>query len=276
MDNKLGFVYSITNIIAHKIYIGQTINFKRRVWEHKNLLKKGIHKNHYMQADYNIYGMNSFVFKIEFSNLDRSTRLHKETELINFYGGIEDFNVYNYQDNIHQNAELCAIVSNHQKGKIIKPESVALMKSKLIDRKLSEQHRLHIKESCKKFKGDNNPAKRLDVRLKISNAVKGEKNGMYGKHHTPEAIEKIRQARLGKSPANKGKSASNEIKSKISQGVIASKIRSGQINIDFLKQLKQEYIKLGSYKKVAELHPEMKYRTIRDKILKCNDYLEIE
>lgn len=276
MNNKLGFVYSITNIITHKIYIGQTINFERRVWEHKNLLKKGLHKNHYMQADYNIYGIGSFVFKIEFSNLNRSDRLEKETELINFYGGIEAFSVYNYQDNIHQNTELREIVSSHQKGKIIKSESIALMKSKLIGRELSKQHRLHIKESCEKFKGDNNPAKRLDVRLKISNALKGEKNGMYGKHHTPEAVEKIRQARLGKSPGNKGKSVSNEIKHKISHGVIASKIRNGQINIDFLKQLKQEYIKLGSYKKVAELHPEMKYRTIRDKILKCNDYLEIE
>lgn len=33
----------------------------------------------------------------------------------------------------------------------------------------------------KKWKGENNPAKRPDVRKKISKAIKGEKNGMYGR-----------------------------------------------------------------------------------------------
>lgn len=33
----------------------------------------------------------------------------------------------------------------------------------------------------KKWKGENNPAKRPEVRKKISEATKGEKNGMYGR-----------------------------------------------------------------------------------------------
>ena len=51
----------------------------------------------------------------------------------------------------------------------------------------------------KKWRGDNNPAKRPDVRKKISEATKGEKNGMYGRtgksnpaygmKHTKEFLE---------------------------------------------------------------------------------------
>lgn len=48
-----------------------------------------------------------------------------------------------------------------------------------------------------KIRGDNNPAKRPEVRKKISRTridkgvAAGPKNGMFGKTHTPEAIEKI-------------------------------------------------------------------------------------
>lgn len=274
--NALGVVYSITNKINHKIYIGQTTNFKRRVWEHKNYLVKGKHKNHYLQSDYNKYGLSNFEFKIEAKDLCRKDRLLKETELINYYGGIESINVYNFQDNINENEEMRKLVSENQKGKIIKPESIEKMRKKLIGRTLTEEHIQHIKQATRKFIGEANPAKRPEVRQKISKAVKGQNNGMYNKHHTLEAREKIRQSRLGKSPANKGKSLSIESRNNISKGVRLSKIKNGSVNLALLKQLKAEFEIEGTYKAVAELHPHIPYRKIRSMILKCNDYLEIE
>lgn len=41
---------------------------------------------------------------------------------------------------------------------------------------------------------------------KKSLMFKGDKNPMYGKHHSKEALEKIRQANLGRIPYNKNKS----------------------------------------------------------------------
>ena len=38
----------------------------------------------------------------------------------------------------------------------------------------------------------------------LARDISGERNPHYGKHHTEEAIEEIRQARLGKTPWNKG------------------------------------------------------------------------
>ena len=39
----------------------------------------------------------------------------------------------------------------------------------------------------------------------IGLGVKGEKNGMFGRTHSPEARKKISNARIGKTPWNKGK-----------------------------------------------------------------------
>lgn len=272
----LGCVYSITNTINHKIYIGQTVNFKKRIYEHKRTLKLNKHKNKYLQNDYNEFGLSAFTFQLEYENLNREDRLKKETELINFYGGIESDNVYNFQDNITENKEMRRLVSEHQKGKIIKQESIDKMRKKLTGRRLSEAHKQAIKKASVKFIGDNNPAKRVEVRAKISEAVKGEKNGFYGKHHTEEARERIRQSRLGKSPGNKGKSISNETKSKISYGVRLSKIKNGQVDVEQMKQFYKEFKLLGSYKAVSLLHPELPYKKVRSIILRCNDYLEIE
>ena len=46
--------------------------------------------------------------------------------------------------------------------------------------------------------GDDNVSKRPDVKKKISEAVSGERNGMYGKKHTPEAILKMKAALTGR------------------------------------------------------------------------------
>lgn len=276
MKNSLGVVYSITNIKTNKIYIGQTINFKRRKSEHIYNLKNNKHRNHYLQEDFNIFGEASFIFKIEAENLNRDQRLEIETKLIQFHGGIESFQVYNFQDNINENIEMKNLVSKNQKGKVIKTSSIEKMREKLKGRTLSDSHKQNIRKSCKRFIGDINPAKRPEVRKKISEAVSGKNNGFYGKHHSQEAKDKIRQSRLGKSPANKGINLSDATKNKISRGVRLSKVKNGLIDVNLLKCLYEEYKELGSYKAVAKLHPQYEYRKIRSLILKCNDYLEIE
>lgn len=70
-----------------------------------------------------------------------------------------------------------------------------------------------VKERLRKaFTGDLNPAKRPEVRKKISEGKHGKKNPMYGKHpkHTIEHNKKISQA-------NKGKKVSLETRLKLSK-----------------------------------------------------------
>lgn len=193
--DKEGCVYMIRNKINNKVYIGQTYRFKSRKWEHLNLLRKNIHKNHYLQRDFNMYGENSLEFIKIADNLNYADRIRLETIKINEYGGIESDSVYNYQDNITENEEMRCLVSVNQKGKTIKPESIEKMRISLTGRKLTEKHKCNIRASCVKFMGENNPAKRPDVRKKISEKVSGKGNGMYGKRkYTEEFINELKQS----------------------------------------------------------------------------------
>ena len=60
-----------------------------------------------------------------------------------------------------------------------------LQSEHLTGRKLTEEHKLHIRESCAKYKGENNPACRPEVREKISKALKAKSDTHWTK--TPEA-----------------------------------------------------------------------------------------
>ena len=57
-------IYCIENIINHKKYIGQSVNIYDREYHHFNSLRHGTHHNEFLQADYNIYKEDSFIFYI--------------------------------------------------------------------------------------------------------------------------------------------------------------------------------------------------------------------
>ena len=63
-DYMIG-IYKICNIINHKVYIGQSIDIQRRFSDHIRSLKNGCHFNEHLQASYNKYGPEAFVFEVE-------------------------------------------------------------------------------------------------------------------------------------------------------------------------------------------------------------------
>jgi group I intron endonuclease len=60
----MAVIYQITNMINGKYYIGSAGSFERRQWQHKYDLKRGAHKNPRLQAAWNKYGADAFVFEI--------------------------------------------------------------------------------------------------------------------------------------------------------------------------------------------------------------------
>ena len=95
--DKPGVIYKIQCIKNNKVYIGETINYKRRYLEHIKCLQCGI-DNKYLQLDYDKYGLNSFIFEIIDTGINEKELLEKETYWINFYGGKNCDNVYNCRD----------------------------------------------------------------------------------------------------------------------------------------------------------------------------------
>jgi len=68
-------VYSITNLVNNKIYIGSSNDTHERFLEHKRRLRKNNHINNHLQNAWNKYGENNFIFSrievIEFSNREK-------------------------------------------------------------------------------------------------------------------------------------------------------------------------------------------------------------
>lgn len=57
-------VYTITNLINNKIYVGSTNSFVRRFNDHKRDLIFNKHKNNYLQKSVNKHGIENFIFEI--------------------------------------------------------------------------------------------------------------------------------------------------------------------------------------------------------------------
>jgi hypothetical protein len=75
------YIYKITNLQNNKCYIGQSVQTSNvRINNHRYLLRANKHSNPYLQAAWNSYGHNSFVFeKIAFaSSAEELDKLEKQ------------------------------------------------------------------------------------------------------------------------------------------------------------------------------------------------------
>lgn len=64
MRNLIKGIYTITNIINDKYYVGSSLNVKNRLKVHKQQLIKNIHPNNHLQGAWNKYGEDNFKFEI--------------------------------------------------------------------------------------------------------------------------------------------------------------------------------------------------------------------
>ena len=56
-------IYTITNIVNNKIYVGQTTDLVERLARHKYHLKLGVHDNRLLQKDFIEFGVDNFKFE---------------------------------------------------------------------------------------------------------------------------------------------------------------------------------------------------------------------
>lgn len=60
----MAVIYRITNMANNHYYVGSAESFARREWQHKYALKRNEHKNPRLQAAWNKYGSEMFVFEV--------------------------------------------------------------------------------------------------------------------------------------------------------------------------------------------------------------------
>lgn len=91
---KIKTIYCILCLINNRRYIGSTQDMTRRKGEHRYTLKNNRHDNPELQADYNLWGVENFVFeKLEVCTEDLVEKV--EQYWIDYYGGVESNNTYN-------------------------------------------------------------------------------------------------------------------------------------------------------------------------------------
>ena len=106
-------IYKIKNIITGDFYIGQSIDLKKREYQHFYELKKNKHYNKYLQNSFNKYRKENFIFK---------TILYCDKNNLTFYEQL-------LVDNLNPTFNLCLECIDTIKGTKIKSQSLTRIKN---------------------------------------------------------------------------------------------------------------------------------------------------
>lgn len=87
-------IYAITCLESKKMYIGKSKSIHMRWSEHRRTLDKGVHANSHLQAAWNLYGKNSFVFSV-LEDCTNEELASKEIYWTNHYEALDSNKGYN-------------------------------------------------------------------------------------------------------------------------------------------------------------------------------------
>lgn len=94
-------VYCIANTIDEKVYIGSTVDLKRRWREHKRMLERDQHSNIKLQRAWNKYGSEVFVFSVLEYETDPDKLLEAEQRWMNWFQAFKRGKGYNINPSAH-------------------------------------------------------------------------------------------------------------------------------------------------------------------------------
>lgn len=177
-------IYTITNKVNGKFYIGKTKNFFYRISKHKYTLRNDLHINDHLQKAWNKYGEDNFLFEI-LEEHDIEDLLPMEHYWCNL---LDAFN-YNKAYNIKP---------THPFGKgTNSPQMREKVKQALTGKTLSEEHKLKLSLAKKGKKLSE------ETRKKMSDSAKGNKKSEKTKRKIAEAKVGSNNPMFGKVPWNK-------------------------------------------------------------------------
>lgn len=188
----MAVIYRITNMANGKYYIGSADSFARREWQHKYDLRRGVHKNPRLQAAWNKYGEEMFVFEVLEEIPAEQSQLQVEDMWLAQHVGRPD--CYN----INTGAELSRLgipmteeskqkLSRNRKGKAAGENHYRYGQtvSEEVRKKIGEAQRGKPKAPGRKVSEEG--------RAKIRANIEAGRSHMHwlGKHHTEESRLKM-------------------------------------------------------------------------------------
>lgn len=187
----MGYIYKIENLINHKIYIGQTTKERPtdRFSQHRYLARHPEQETSisYLHRAMNKHGINNFSFEIieeidnEYLNERERYWIQQMNSLIpngyNMTTGGEGTLGYSRTQSKEEREKRSSSAKKFYENN---PEAIEQIRQRTLSLWENEEYRKRVVESNKKFYAEH------------PDMFKGENNPMYGKHHTEEALEKIR------------------------------------------------------------------------------------
>lgn len=107
-------IYIIKNTYDGKVYIGQSVDVKRRLRTHKRLLNLGIHKNTYLQSAFNLYKEYIDFQTIELCNVDALNK--REQHWIRKFDSTNRAKGYNRESGGSEGQKWCEESKEARKG----------------------------------------------------------------------------------------------------------------------------------------------------------------
>jgi group I intron endonuclease len=89
-------IYAIINKANWKVYVGQSVSCNARWVAHKSASKRGIHNNGHLQAAFDKYGTNNFMFFV-IEECSEEVRDERERYWINHFNSCDENCGYNMQ-----------------------------------------------------------------------------------------------------------------------------------------------------------------------------------
>jgi group I intron endonuclease len=212
-------VYKISNSLSERYYIGYSTNIERRFTSHRRKLKQNCHDNIFLQRAYNLDGEDKFKYDI--IHVCDTEEEAKEIEL----KYLTDLSIRDKLYNLNYNNSGGDLLTHHPEKEAIREKIVNSHKetmSKMTPEerkqkygKLGEKNGMYGKTHTDEVKKKNSEMKKgntycrgkklsNETKLKLSEIRKGkyigEKNPFFGKHHSEETKQKIREKNIGNIP----------------------------------------------------------------------------
>ena len=166
-------IYVIKNTVNGAVYVGSSIDLKRRELKHSQQIKKGTHANRYLARAIQKYGADNFIFKIiekcEPSNL-------KERE--QFY--IEQYQAFGNGYNLLP-------LAYRNSGYRHTPEALGKISDASKGKTFTNEHKQRIADALRSYQRTAEHAQ------SISLAKIGQPSGFKGKHQPASAKARLRE-----------------------------------------------------------------------------------
>lgn len=185
----MAVIYRITNMENGNFYIGSADSFARREWQHKYTLRRNEHKNPHLQAAWNKYGEEMFVFEIVETIPEGEDQLVWEDKWLRECVGKED--CYNV-NTLATAPRLGLTLSEESKAKISEKVRQAVAEGRGGAFVPSEETRQKMSDSMKGNRNAKGYKRSEAEREAIRQRTLGNQNWL-GKKHTEEAKEKLRR-----------------------------------------------------------------------------------